>query len=198
MLPLDRWLRVVPGTARANARIDLLAAALFGAFAGLTLPFIPVMGCRLGASPLGVSLLVASQAVVLLLSLGWARIFRSAHPVRLAVWPQVAGRSLFLLMPFVGTPAVYVALVVLYYGIASIASLGYAQVMRAVYPEDVRGRIMGVVRVGMALSWTPPQWWVAASCNRYLSSTSSPRPGSSASRQRLSSAAFSCRTVGRR
>jgi MFS family permease len=40
-----------------------------------------------------------------------------------------------------------------HYAIGSISTLGYAQVMRAVYPPDVRGRIMAVVRVGMAVMW---------------------------------------------
>jgi len=46
-----------------------------------------------------------------------------------------------------------VGLVVLYHAIASIGSIGYAQVMRSIYPEELRGRIMGSVRVGMALAW---------------------------------------------
>jgi MFS family permease len=56
-------------------------------------------------------------------------------------------------MPLVRTPELYVALVVGYHGIASVASLGYAQVMRTVYPEDARARIMALVRVGMGLAW---------------------------------------------
>jgi len=31
--------------------------------------------------------------------------------------------------------------------------LAYAQVMRSVYPDEVRGRIMALVRVGMAVAW---------------------------------------------
>lgn len=153
MLAVRRWFRLVPAAAQANARVDLLAGVLYGAFTGLTLPFIPVMGRRLGASPLAVALLVASSAIVLLLSLAWARLLRPVHPVRLVVWPQVIGRALFLLMPLVHTPGLYVAVVVLYHGVASIASLGYARVMQEVYPTEARGRIMAIVRVGAGIAW---------------------------------------------
>lgn len=151
---VDRWFRPwIPAAARRNAAVDLLSAVLFGAFGGLTTPFIPVMGRRLGASELAVSLLVAAPAIVLLLSLWWARLLQSVHPVRLVVWPQAFGRALFLMMPLIHRPMTYVAFVVAYHAVSSVGTLGYAQVMRSVYPDDVRGRIMALVRVGMAVSW---------------------------------------------
>jgi MFS family permease len=150
---VDRWLTAQPGTIRANARTDFISATLFGAFGGLTIPFIPVMGRRLGASPLEVSLLVASSALAMLLSLLWVRLLRAADPVRLVVWTQSVGRGFFLLMPFVRSPGIYLALVLLYHGVASAAALGYAEVMGAVYPQDLRARIMAMVRIGMAAAW---------------------------------------------
>jgi MFS family permease len=151
---LRRWLRVpIPPRTRANLQIDFLAAVFYGAFGGLTLPFIPVMGRRLGATPLQVSLLVAAPAIVFLLSFWLVNAVRPVHPVRLVMWPALFGRSLFLVLPLVRTPAPYVILVVLYHAIASISTLGHAQVMRAIYPSDVRGRIMALVKVGMATSW---------------------------------------------
>ncbi len=150
---VDRWLTAQPGTIRANARTDFISATLFGAFGGLTIPFIPVMGRRLGASPLEVSLLVAASALAMLLSLLWVRLLRGADPVRLVVWTQSVGRGLFLLMPFVRIPGLYLALVLLYHGVASAAPLGYAQVMGAVYPQELRARIMAMVRIGMAAAW---------------------------------------------
>jgi len=151
---LRRWLRVpIPPITRANAQTDFLAALLYGAFGGLTLPFIPVMGRRLGASPLQVSLLVAAPAIVFLLSFWIVNAVRPIHPVRLVVWPALVGRALFLLMPLIHSPIHYVILVVLYHAVSSINTLGYAQVMRAVYPDDVRGRIMALMKVGMATVW---------------------------------------------
>lgn len=150
---LDQLLPPLPPSVRANARTDLLAAVLFGIFSGLTTPFIAVMGRRLGAPPLAVSLLVAAPAVVLVLSLGWANLVRLRHPVSVVVYPTLFGRALFLLMPFVYESDAYVALVIVYQAVVSIGTLGYAQVMRSAYPEEVRGQIMGRVRVGMALAW---------------------------------------------
>src|SRR5713101_9238081 len=113
---LRRWLRVpIPPKLRASLQIDFLAAVLYGAFGGLTLPFIPVMGRRLGATPLQVSLLVAAPAIVLLLSFWIVNAVRPVHPVRLVLWPTVVGRATFLLMPFIQTPVPYVILVVFYH-----------------------------------------------------------------------------------
>lgn len=143
----------IPPEIRANVRIDFLAAMLYGAFGGLTTPFIPVMGRRLGASSLEVSLLVAAPALVLLLSIWVANLIRSVHPVRLVTWSAFLGRMLFLSLPAVHSPKLYIAVIVLFNAIASIGPLGYAQVIRTIYPEDVRGRIMALVRVGMAGAW---------------------------------------------
>lgn len=149
--PLRPW---IPAPARRNARIDILAAAVFGLFGGLTRPFLAFMARdRLGASPLQVSLVVAAEGIVLLLSLWFARYVRVRHPVRLVIIPSLLARGLLLLMPAVRTPTAYIAVILGHYAIGSISTLGYAQVMRAVYPPDVRGRIMAVVRVGMAVMW---------------------------------------------
>jgi len=144
----------MPSAVRANARIDLVAAILFGVFSGLTTPFITFMGRRLGASPLAVSLLVASSAIVLLFSLWWVNLVRFRHPVSVVVWPTLVGRALFLFFPFVHEATSYVVVVLLYQAIASVGTLGYAQVMRSTYPADVRGQIMGSIRVGMAVAWS--------------------------------------------
>jgi MFS family permease len=61
---------------------------------------------------------------------------------------------LFLFIPFVHSATAYVGIVLLYQAIASIGTLGYAQVMRSTYPGEVRGQIMGSIRVGMAVAWT--------------------------------------------
>lgn len=148
--PLRPW---IPPPIRRNAAIDIAAAACYGIFGGLTTPFITYMGRRLGASPLQVSFLIASQGIVLLLSLWFANLLRTHSPLRLVVIPSVLARALFLLMPIVPTPGTYIAVIVVHYAVASISMLGYAQVMRAVYPDELRGRMMALVRVGMALAW---------------------------------------------
>ncbi len=181
---LDQLLPPIPPTIRANARTDLLAAILFGLFSGLTTPFIAVMGRRLGAPALAISLLVAAPAIVLVLSLWWANLIRLQHPVSVVVYPALVGRALFLLMPLIHEPMAFIGLVVLYHTITSIGSLGYAQVMRSAYPEDLRGRIMGAVRVGMALAWiagslvggplmqlVPFQWVFAAAAGSGMGSS---------------------------
>lgn len=150
----DRAFRWVPPAIRPSVEADLAAAVLFGVCAGLTLPFIPVMGRRLGASPLEVSLLVAAPSIGLLGSLGWANAIHRAPSVQMIVRTHVVGRGLLLLLPLVRTPEPYVAVILLYHTVVSVGSLAYAQVLREAYPQEVRARIVGFVRAWMALVWT--------------------------------------------
>src|SRR2546422_10658654 len=111
---LRRWLRVpIPPRMRANAQSDFLAAILYGAFGGLTLPFIPVMGRRLGATPLQVTVLVAAPAIVFLLSFWVVDAVRPVPPVPLATWPGLVGRLHFLFVPLFKPPLQYGDLCVL-------------------------------------------------------------------------------------
>jgi hypothetical protein len=149
----DRVLRWVPPAIRPSVKADLTAAILFGVFAGLTVPFVPVMGRRLGASPLEVSLLVAAPSIGLLGSLWWANAIHRTPSLHMIIRTQVAGRGLLLLLPLVHAPEPYVGLILLQYTVTSIGSLAYAQVIREAYPQEVRARIVAFVRAWMALVW---------------------------------------------
>src|SRR3989442_5177947 len=99
---LRRWLRVpIPPRMRANAQSDFLAAILYGALGGLTLPFIPVMGRRLRATPLQVSLLVAAPAIVFLLSFWIVDAVQPVAPGRLVIGPALAVPRAFPFLPLV-------------------------------------------------------------------------------------------------
>ena len=51
-------------------------------------------------------------------------------------------------MPFVAAPAPFVLIVVAHWLIVSLSITGYVEVMRAIYPDALRGRAMAYVRVG--------------------------------------------------
>lgn len=104
---------------------------------------------RLGASTFLISLLTASQFA------GNISAFLAAHywqdkpklPFMVSAW--TISRALFLFVAFVSTPLPFVLLVVAYWIVASLPVPGYAEVMRAIYPDAIRGRAMAYVRVGM-------------------------------------------------
>src|SRR2546429_7244533 len=144
---LRRWLRVpIPPRMRANAQSDFLAAILYGAFGGLTLPFIPVMGRRLGATPLQASLLAAAPASVFLLSFWIVNAVRPVPPVRSLMWPALLGRLLFLFMPLIKTPAPYVALIVRYHAGGPSKPSAYRQVLGPATPVECGGASWARVR----------------------------------------------------
>ncbi len=82
-----------------------------------------------------------------LLSLVWANMMQGRRKMPFAVWPWVIARSLFFLVLFATCSKVFVAIVVLFWIISSIASPAYTQLMKEVYPDSDRARIMGYARV---------------------------------------------------
>jgi MFS family permease len=68
-------------------------------------------------------------------------------PFCLGFWS--VGRSLLFLMPLVATPALFTALMIPLMVIGTIPSPAYASLMKEIYPDDARGRLMGYVRAAM-------------------------------------------------
>lgn len=115
---------------------------------GLTGPFVAVIARdQLHASELEMALLSMSGVAGSLLSLVWARLAQSRGPMRVAVSSWVVGRALFVLAFFAVTHSTFVALIAVINVIAAIGSPAYAAIMREVYPDGDRGRIMGYARV---------------------------------------------------
>jgi len=150
---LPRPLAHVRGRLRPLVKVDLTATLLYGLFGGMTFPFFAVIARRLGASPLALSFLVAAPAVGMPLSLLWARLLRRWSAATVLAWSGVLSRGLFLLTPFVRTSAAYIGLIFCFHAVNSATSPAYTQVVGVIYPVEERGRIVGIVRTGMALAW---------------------------------------------
>ena len=150
--PFIRTLRqnwtTVPAIVRRNLILDFNTAVCYGVFlAGIT-NFVPVVARRLGASPFLLSLIVAAPAIGNLIAVLGAHYLQQRRklPVMVAAWS--IGRGLFLLMLFVTAPVPFVLIVVAHWLIVSLPVTGYVELMRAVYPDAIRGRAMAYVRVG--------------------------------------------------
>lgn len=146
-------LRDLPLYARHTYYYDLRSAALVGVFGGMLLPFVSVVGRKIGATPLQIALLAAAPYLANAFTLLWTEDLFGKGRVWYVVWPCVVGRGLLLSMFWVYTPVWYTAVIFVYMFITAIPYPSYAFIMKTNYPEAVRGRLMSRVRVMTAVLW---------------------------------------------
>lgn len=147
-----RLFRHLPPRARHAFLHDLVGAVLFGTFAGVVIPFAAVVARRLGAPPLWISVLTSASALGFFLTAGWAPTLVASNPVALVVWPAALARGLFLLSPWLAGAEALVALVVGYHLLNGLTVPAYAETVDRVLPPELRGRLVGTVRVGMSVA----------------------------------------------
>ncbi|MCR2806158.1 MFS transporter [Paenibacillus soyae] len=148
----------MPMTARVwrNARIDLWATCLFGLFNVVMNQFYVAFAIQQGASHLQVGLLTAAPAVGLIFSPLWAAwIEKSSNPKPFMIIPNALGRLLLLFPAFFPDPAVYVVTALAFQMLMGIQAPAYASLVSRMYPTDIRGRLMGYVRVAMGILMIP-------------------------------------------
>ncbi len=162
-----RLFRTLPPRARHAFLHDLAGAVLAGLFSGAVLPFAGVVARQLGAPPLWIAVLASAPALGFFLTAGWAPALASSNPVALVVWPAVIGRGLFLLAPWLAGPGPLVALVVGFHLVNGLTVPAYAEAVGRVLPADVRGRLVGAVRVGLSLSAVGASLLAGAAIQRF-------------------------------
>lgn len=140
---------------RGNFRCDLYAAVLFSGFNVVFNQFYIPIAIRAGATPLEVGLLTAAPAFGMLFSPLWGRWIAGRDPKPFVILPNLAGRLLVLLPAFFGDPWAFVAASLAFHLLMGVQAPAYAALMTRVYPTDVRGRLMGSVRVAMGLCMIP-------------------------------------------
>lgn len=144
-----------------NARIDLGASCLFGLFNVVMNQFYVAFAIQQGASNLQVGLLTAAPAVGLIFSPFWANwIEKARNPKPFVIIPNAIGRLLLLLPAFFAYPSVYVVAALLFQLLMGVQSPAYAALVSRMYPTDIRGRLMGYVRVAMGILMIPLAYMV--------------------------------------
>ncbi|MFM7320234.1 MAG: MFS transporter [Armatimonadota bacterium] len=134
--------------AAAALRWDLVAAVLSGLYLGCVFPFLTrIARAELGATAAQLSLLSAAPFVGNLLTPLWAAKMegRRTMPFLMASW--IPARALLLATPWLQTSTGFVATLSTLQWLGAFASPAYASVLRDIYPDPIRGRMMGYVRV---------------------------------------------------
>lgn len=146
-------IKKLPMHVRHTFYYDLRSAFLFGIFGGLFFPFMAIVGRKIGATELQIAFLVSAPYVANAFALLWTEDILGKGRVWYVVWPNAAGRALLLCMFFVVSPFWYTFIIFAYMLVTAIPFPSYASVMKANYPDELRGRLMSYVRVFIAVFW---------------------------------------------
>lgn len=128
---------------------DLTASILAGIFLASTIPFFGVIARRyFSASPFHLSLISSASGIGQLFSFYWGYIVRSRKDkLRMVVFPSIVARGVFLFTPLVYSIGTFLILIFLYQIVSCMATPAYVEVIKTIYPDMLRGRIMGLVRM---------------------------------------------------
>lgn len=130
-------------------RWDALAGLLGGIYMGAIFPFVMrIARADLHASRLEISLLTAAPFIGSLLAPLWARQMVGRSKMPFCVYSWTFARALFFGMFLVTQAWQFVLLIGSAQIIGSISGPAYTSLMKDIYPDEERGRAMGLVRVG--------------------------------------------------
>lgn len=138
----------VPRVARYSFDWDVKAGVFAGLYMGMTFPFFTkIARDELGASGSAIALMAAAPFIGNLFSPLWARQMEGKDKLPFCVGSWALGRLLLILMPLAATGNIFVAFIVGLQLIATVSTPAYTSLMRDIYPDHTRGRMMGYVRV---------------------------------------------------
>jgi MFS family permease len=137
---------------RKNMRIELWAALAYGAFYAATLPFVPVILRRTGASVEMIAFYTSQQFVGSVLTAFSIVLMRRRRTMNIITLSWLLGRALFLFYAFIIDPLWMLILGTLFWLLEAFPNPGYTRILQKIYPDYVRGKVMSLVRVGRILA----------------------------------------------
>lgn len=138
----------VPPKVRNSYRHDAWTGILGAVMTGLTVPFIAIIAReQLHASIFQIGIISAIPAGGSILSLYWAHTMKGRSAMKFAVWPGIICRALLILVLFAVNSWSFVTIIALFWIISTIPGPAYSVLMKEIYPDSDRVRIMSYVRV---------------------------------------------------
>src|SRR5438874_9134340 len=142
--------RRVPASARSAFRVDVASMLLAGLYTGTVFPFINVLARgRLHAGPEVIAAITAAPFIGNLFALFWASAMEGRRKVPFVKWSYIGARSLVFLMALARSPWAFAGVVSGAQIIGTVATPAYASVIKEVYPDSQRGRIMSLTRAAL-------------------------------------------------
>ena len=136
---------------REAFRKDALSCLIGGLYSGAIFPFVGFIARdRLHASAGVIGLMSAAPFVGSMLALFWAKAMCGKRKMPFTAYTWAVARFFFVLMVFARTPLIFALMFAVTQIGASLVSPPYAVIMKLIYPDDRRGRLMSYCRVGGA------------------------------------------------
>lgn len=135
---------------RWNFLCEATNAALVGVFLGITGPFTLPLAIRLGATPFMVWFMTSGPFIGNFLSPLWVGLSRGRRQVPWVVVPHLIWRGGMGMIGLLNSPAAIVATHVATNVTVAAANPAYGAVVQKVFPAQLRGRLMGYVRLMLA------------------------------------------------
>ncbi len=159
-----RMLGPMSAELRHNVWVETIASMIFGLFWATSIGFFPVILRNMGASGDQLSIYVVFQSLGLIFTPISAALFQRYRIIKISQIFWYVGRGTLLLVPFVGSNvSVFMVLVGIFWICELVPAPGYVRLLERLYPDNLRGRIMGFVRIGMTaaiLTMTPIAGWL--------------------------------------
>ena len=148
---------------RYNVWVETLASVFFGMFWATTIGFFPVVLRNMGATESQLAIYVVFQSLGLLFTPISTLLFQRFRIVKVANIIWMFGRSMMFLVPFFADNVIVVlALIGIFWVCELMPAPGYVRLLERLYPDNARGRLMSVVRMGMTAAiilMTPLSGW---------------------------------------
>jgi MFS family permease len=136
---------------RRNMRVEIFSAVLFGVFMAALL-FIPAVLTKQGGSPALISVYLSLSYLGHIFNVVGLLFLRKVSAKTFAVACWTLGRFAFVLLAFATGSGMLLALATALWLLEILPNPAYTRILQSVYPLANRGRIMALVRFGMAFT----------------------------------------------
>ncbi len=149
---LREWRAMLPAQTLAAWKWDTATGFFAGLYFGCVWTFVArVARADLGATSAQMGWIAAAPAVGYLFATVWARQMEGRAKMPFVFWTWLIARGMFMLTPLVHTREQFVVLVCVTTFIFSVSTPAYTAIMKDVYPDATRGRLMSAVRIVMSV-----------------------------------------------
>ena len=147
--------RFVPDEVWYNWRWDLLAGIFSGVYQGAIWTFaLQLARGKLHATGNEMALATAAPAIGFLFATFWARQMEGRSKLPFVTLTWLISRGLFAFTPLLvqgaHSTALFVGLICATPILFSVSTPAYTAIMKEIYPDALRGRLMSYIRIGMA------------------------------------------------
>lgn len=153
---------LTPGV-QYNMMTELWSSVAYGVFWAAALQFVPVVLRRMGAGADMIAFYQAQTYVGYILTSLSVVLMRGRRTKNFAVWCWMIARASFLVFAFVTEVYWLLAVMAIFWVLEAFPSPAYTRIIQAIYPQEVRGKVLSLVRLGMTAAIvviTPLAGWM--------------------------------------